>query len=51
MNPKMLERLGLTEADFKPKEKNEDARITALEEQNEMLIECILEMADIIYNE
>lgn len=47
----MMEKLGLTAAAFKPKEKTDEERIKQLEEQNEMLIECLFEIADIIYNE
>lgn len=46
----LLRKAGLTEADFQPKEQTDEERIKQLEEQNEMLTECILELADIIYS-
>ncbi len=45
----MMAKLGLIEADFQPKEKTDEERIKQLEEQNEMLTECILELSEIIY--
>lgn len=41
---------GLDPKDFEPKQTDEE-RIKELEEQNSMLTECILELADIIYAE
>jgi len=45
----MIAFLGLSEDDFAPNEQTDNERIKELEEQNEMLTECILEMASIIY--
>lgn len=42
-----IKALGLSPKDFE--ENNPNAEIEELKRQNEMLIECILEMADIIY--
>lgn len=42
--------LNLKKEDFDPK-KTDAERIKELEEQNQMLIECLFEIADIVYNE
>lgn len=46
---RMVEKLGLSEDDFHPDKKSSEDRIKELESQNEMLTECIIEMANIIY--
>lgn len=43
-----IEKLGLSIEDFEPS-KTEKEEIAELKDQNEMLIQCILEMAEIIY--
>lgn len=53
MREKTIERikaLGLNVKDFEPKKQTDSERITELEEQNEMLTECIIELANIIYS-
>lgn len=48
---KMLGMVGATEEDTKPKEKElaYEEKIAELEKQNEMLTECLFELASIIY--
>lgn len=48
MQRKMLEMVGATEKDTQPKQ-SADERIQELEEQNAMLIDCLLEISEIIY--
>lgn len=45
----MMEKLGLTEQDFQPSDKTDKERIGELESQNKMLIECIMEMSELLY--
>lgn len=44
----MMNQMGLSETDFM-KKKTPEERIKEVETQNEMLIECLMELADIIY--
>lgn len=46
---RMIEKLRLSEDDFQLDKKSSKDRIKELESQNEMLTECIIEMANIIY--
>ena len=46
---KMVEALGLTEEDFLPPEQTDAQRIAELEQQNQMLTQCLMEMSQIVY--
>lgn len=45
----MAAALGLTEKDFHPPEQTDAQRIAELEAQNQMLIQCLMEMSQIVY--
>ena len=47
MTPEEIER---QVAEMPPTEHTPEERIAALEEQNEMLTECILELSELLYN-
>lgn len=47
MTPEEIER---QVAEMPPTEPTPEERIAALEEQNEMLTECILELSELLYN-
>ena len=46
---KMMDKLGLTERDFRPPEQTDAQRIAELEAQNQMLTQCLMEMSQIVY--
>ena len=48
MNKKLMEKLGIREEDTQPKDQQK--MIEELQEQNEMLTECILELSELLYN-
>lgn len=46
----LIVKLGLDEKAFKPSGDSLEEKVKALEEQNEMLIECLIEMGNILYS-
>lgn len=46
---KMMDKLGLSEDDFSKDKLSDKERIKELETQNQMLIECLMEMSEYVY--